>query len=188
MIDHFSFFAPIYERVIPPPEINQLQELLLLPARGRLLDAGGGTGRVSSGLSHLVDELVLSDSSRGMLAQAQAKADLHIVQSHSERLPFKGASFDRILVVDALHHFRDQRLAIANLIRVLKAGGRIVIEEPNIDFFRVKLIALAEKLMLMQSHFLTPVQIREELHRLGLSAHIKDDHQFSALIIGDKIA
>jgi demethylmenaquinone methyltransferase/2-methoxy-6-polyprenyl-1,4-benzoquinol methylase len=43
--------------------------------------------------------------------------------------------------------------------RVLKPGGRIVIEEPDIRAFGVKLIAVAEKLLLMRSHFLAPDQI-----------------------------
>ena len=42
---------------------------------------------------------------------------------------------------------------------VLKPGGLLVIEEPDIRTFGVKLIALAEKLLLMRSHFLAPDEI-----------------------------
>ena len=42
------------------------------------------------------------------------------------------------------------------MFRVLKPGGVLVIEEPDIRTFGVKLIALAEKLLLMRSHFLAP--------------------------------
>ena len=42
---------------------------------------------------------------------------------------------------------------------VLKPGGSIVIEEPDIRKFTVKLIALAEKITLMRSHFLSPDKI-----------------------------
>jgi ubiquinone/menaquinone biosynthesis C-methylase UbiE len=186
MIDHFGFLAPFYERVIPPPEIEQLQGLLKLPVQGRLLDAGGGTGRVSAQLIPLVEELVLTDSSAGMLAQARQKRGLRITQSHTERLPFADGSFDRILVVDALHHFKDQKEALADITRVLKTGGRIVIEEPNLKHFKVKLIALAEKLALMQSHFLYPEEIRDELARYGLRTAIEEDSQFNTWVIGDK--
>jgi len=41
----------------------------------------------------------------------------------------------------------------------VKPGGRIIIEEPDIRNFRVKLLALGEKLALMRSHFLSPQQI-----------------------------
>ena len=136
MIDHFGFLAPFYERVISPPDVDRLQRLLRLPAPGRLLDAGGGTGRVSTQLIPLVDELVLTDSSTGMLAQARQKKELRVSQSHTERLPFADGAFDRVLVVDALHHFANQRQAISEIARVLKTGGRVVIEEPDINHFQ----------------------------------------------------
>jgi demethylmenaquinone methyltransferase/2-methoxy-6-polyprenyl-1,4-benzoquinol methylase len=158
----------------------------MLPTKGRLLDAGGGTGRVSAQLIPLVDELVLTDSSKGMLAQARQKKRLRVSQSHTERLPFADSSFDRILVVDALHHFADQREAISEMTRVLKRGGRMVIEEPNINYFRVKLIALVEKIALMQSHFMYPEEIRAELTGHGLRAHIEEDSHFAAWVIADK--
>ena len=62
MIDPFGF----YDRVIPPSDLNRLRERLRLPTTGRLLDAGGGTGRVSSQLRHLVDEVIISDPSASM--------------------------------------------------------------------------------------------------------------------------
>ena len=45
------------------------------------------------------------------------------------------------------------------MFRVLKPGGLLVIEEPDIRTFGVKLIAIAEKLLLMRSHFLAPEEI-----------------------------
>jgi demethylmenaquinone methyltransferase/2-methoxy-6-polyprenyl-1,4-benzoquinol methylase len=44
-------------------------------------------------------------------------------------------------------------------MRVLEPEGRSVIEEPDIRTFGVKLVALAEKILLMRSHFLSPIQI-----------------------------
>jgi len=187
MFDHFGLLAPFYERVIPPPDVEQLSEFLGLPARGYLLDAGGGTGRVSSQLEHLVDQLIITDASVGMLAQARQKKKLRVYQSHAEKLPFANESFARVLVVDALHHFADQKEAIADLARVLKRGGIMVIEEPNIEYFRVKLIALAEKIALMQSHFLSPLEIQDELLRCNLKTRIEKDSQFTAWIIAEKV-
>ena len=77
----------------------------------------------------------------------------------TERLPFPDGTFDRVLMVDALHHVISQAETVHELYRVLKSGGRLVIEEPDFRTFAVKLIAVAEKMAFMRSHFLSPAQI-----------------------------
>jgi demethylmenaquinone methyltransferase/2-methoxy-6-polyprenyl-1,4-benzoquinol methylase len=186
MIDHFDFLAPIYDRVIPPPDPERLRTLLRLPTPGRMLEAGGGTGRVSSELSPMVGTLVINDLSRPMLKQAQAKGPLQPVQSYVERLPFADACFSRVFAVDAFHHFDDHRTAIRELLRVLQPKGRLVIEEPDIGRFPVKIVALLEKLALMNSHFLSAEEIRALVAAEGLQAHTGCLSDFSTCVIVDK--
>jgi ubiquinone/menaquinone biosynthesis C-methylase UbiE len=186
MIDHFGFLAPFYDRVIPPADLNRLRERLRLPAAGRLLDAGGGTGRVSSQLRQLIDEVIISDESLSMLKQAQIKGRLQSAQAHVERLPFPAASFDRVVVVDALHHFANQREAIRDLLRVLKPGGRLLIEEPDIQRLIVKFVAVGEKVALMRSRFISAEQVRDIVAAQGYSAMIERDGQFTAWVSVDK--
>ena len=155
--DHFSAIAPIYARATYS-SLDSLRKYAGLPARGRLLDVGGGTGRVASAVRDLVDEVVIADVSMGMSKQTP-RSTLQPVCAFSESLPFPSDSFERILMVDALHHVVDQPSTAKEMFRLLKPGGRIIIEEPDIRSFGVKLIALAEKLLLMRSHFLSPQQI-----------------------------
>ena len=157
--DHFSAIAPIYARATYS-SLEKMRELADLPTRGRLLDVGGGTGRVASAVRDLVDEVVIADISMGMLKQTLPAA-LKPVCAFSESLPFPSDSFERIVMVDALHHVVHQPATADEMFRVLKPGGRIIIEEPDIRSFGVKLIALAEKLLLMRSHFLSPQQIAD---------------------------
>ncbi len=158
MNSHFDWLAHFYDRALPFTRLEQMLRVLDLPHTGSLLDAGGGTGRVAEALRPHVGWIVVADVSLAMLAQARQK-DLAAASTETEHLPFPDHTFDRVLMVDALHHVVDQAETIRELYRVLKVGGRLVIEEPDFRTFSVKLIAVAEKLALMRSHFLTPRQI-----------------------------
>jgi ubiquinone/menaquinone biosynthesis C-methylase UbiE len=186
MIDHFDLIASIYDRFIGIQDHAHLKELLKLPTDGWVLDAAGGTGRVSHQFSSMAGNLVVCDLSQKMLRRAQDKGNLLPVRSHIERLPFANETFDRILVVDSIHHFCNQRKAISDMLRVLKPGGRMVIEEPDIDHFAVKLVALAEKLLLMRSHFYTIGQIKNMILNHNVNVSIEHDGRFTAWIIVDK--
>lgn len=167
LLDHFGLLAPFYDRVLKPPAHSRLEELLELPVAGRMLDAAGGTGRISARLAALTGGVVIADESSGMLMAARGKNCCLLAQSHTERLPFDDGSFERIIMVDALHHVIDQPGTLRELWRVLAPGGRIVIEDMNLHTVAVKLVAAAEKLALMRSHFLYPEEIARHFERLG---------------------
>jgi ubiquinone/menaquinone biosynthesis C-methylase UbiE len=159
MFDHFSFLAPFYDAFIRPVDPQELKTLAGLPVDGPLLDAAGGTGRISQFLYGQAKPLVVADFSFKMLQQAGGKDPLRPVCANTGCLPFKDGTFERVIMVDALHHVRDQQQTAGELWRVLQPGGRLVIEEPDIRTFGVKLVALAEKLALMRSRFLSPPHI-----------------------------
>lgn len=185
MLDHFDLIASIYDRLIGPPDTGRLQQMLQLPTAGWLLDGGGGTGRVSSHLSPLAGHTVISDLSRRMLQKALEK-QLNPVCAHAEHLPFADGFFDRVLVVDALHHFCNQQEALEDLLRVLKPGGRLVIEEPDFNHKGVKILALIEKLLLMRSHFNTPEKIKDMIAGHGYRASIESDGRYTAWVVVEK--
>jgi len=153
--DHFDFAARFYENIPPAPLSAVLSDLLDIFPGARILDAGGGTGRLAQVLAQSGARLTVADFSHGMLRIALRKGGLGPTRAAVERLPFSDASFDRVLMVDALHHVYDQGQAAHEMFRVLRPGGRLVIEEPDIDTFTVKLLALAEKLLFMRSHLLS---------------------------------
>ena len=185
MIDHFDLIASIYDRFIGIQEHDYLKELLKLPTDGWVLDAAGGTGRVSQQFNSMVGNLVVCDLSQKMLRNAQENGKLLPTRSHIERLPFPDETFDRILIVDSIHHLCDPRKAIGDMLRVLKPGGRMVIEEPDIHHFVVKLVALGEKLLFMRSHFYTPEQIMNMISPFNASISLEHDGRFVAWIIVD---
>ena len=157
--DHFDFVAPLFARV-GYPSLEKMIEQAALPTSGRVLDVGGGTGRVANAIRTHAGDVVIVDPSLGMLREAD-QTQLGLACANSEALPFPNETFERIIMVDALHHVIHQGKTTHEMYRVLKPGGRIVIEEPDIRKFGVKLIAVAEKLLLMRSHFLAPQKIVE---------------------------
>jgi demethylmenaquinone methyltransferase/2-methoxy-6-polyprenyl-1,4-benzoquinol methylase len=163
-VDLFGLVAPLYDAVagIAEPDVELFAELADLSNAYRCLDAGGGTGRVAEALATALPEAApvwVADISSGMLRQAQDKPMLVPCRAAAEALPFPDGAFPAVVAVDTFHHFHDHAEAARELVRVLAPGGRLVIEEPDVRRFAVKLVALGERLALMRSHFYPPDEL-----------------------------
>lgn len=158
--DHFSFIGPIYDHIFGRHEDLELLSIANPTPEDRILDVGGGTGRVSILFQPKVQSIVVSDSAIGMVRMAQERG-LRTVVSQAEKLPYAAGQFDRVIMVDAFHHVADQQTTLDEMWRMTAPGGQIIIEEPDIKNFFVKLIAVGEKLLLMRSHFVRPEVIAE---------------------------
>jgi demethylmenaquinone methyltransferase/2-methoxy-6-polyprenyl-1,4-benzoquinol methylase len=156
MADLFDLVARWYDRIFRFMDNRPLVGLLQLEPGQRLLDVGGGTGRVTGTFDGV--EVIICDPSAGMTREAQRKG-LTTCRCRAEVLPFEDGAFDAVLVVDAFHHFNDQRRAAQEMLRVLRPGGRLVLEEPDIRRPSVRLIALGERLLRMNSRFFTLQEI-----------------------------
>ncbi len=183
VLDHFKIAAPFYDRFISVMDTDRLASRLALPAQGLLLDAGGGTGRVSYALSSSVSGVIVADLSMEMLRQACAKGSLSLAQAQVELLPFPDNTFLRVIMVDAFHHVINQPLTAAELFRVLAPGGVLVIEEPDIHHWLVKAMALGEKLALMRSHFMKPETIARLFSAPNARARVEKEGWNSWVIV-----
>lgn len=156
--DHFDLISPIYDLIFGRNIDHEIVEFADVHDDQTLLDVGGGTGRVSTLFKTRVKNVFVADASINMLREAQKKG-LRTLNSISEKLPFPDESFQRIIIVDALHHVKNQKETLDEMWRVLAKDGKIIIEEPDINNFFVKLVALGEKILLMRSRFIPPDKI-----------------------------
>jgi ubiquinone/menaquinone biosynthesis C-methylase UbiE len=99
----------------------------------RLLDVGSGAGQIAKHLIKYSDEeaeITCFDLSHEMLRRARnrLKSDRpHYVVADMTRLPFADASFDCITCGYVLEHLPDARVGLAELSRVMVAGGRMLL-------------------------------------------------------------
>jgi ubiquinone/menaquinone biosynthesis C-methylase UbiE len=100
---------------------------------GSFLDAGCGDGRYLRALDRQLPERIAGvDLSERILETAHAaipRAELR--QGNLEALPFDDASFDLVLCTQVIEHVLDAAAGIDELVRVLTAGGRVVISTDN---------------------------------------------------------
>lgn len=186
ILDHFGILAPFYEKFIKPYYPERLLALADLNPDSIILDVGAGTGRLAQFFHTKAAQIVVMDESLDMLHQSQAKEGLQPNLSHAENLPFQTHTFDRILMVDVLHHVADQQKTAEELWRVIKPGGRIIIEEPNIHKLGSKLIALAEKMAFMRSHFLSPERIIQLFSKSSAGIELEYEGSLVRIVISKK--
>src|SRR5262249_22588363 len=114
---------------------ERLREKLsaFLEPRGaeRVLDSGTGTGALAFALSPLVREVVGVDVVPALLEQARARSgefpNVTFLEGDATQLPFAGSSFDVAASHKTLHHIARPELAVAELARVTRSGGLVLV-------------------------------------------------------------
>lgn len=115
-------------------EIGRRRQALLGQALGRVLDLGAGTGESFKHMSPTVRELVALEPDPAMLRQAARRlretvVPARLVQGGSERLPFATGTFDTVVACLVLCTVGDLDATVAELHRVLRPGGRLLLME-----------------------------------------------------------
>jgi glycogen(starch) synthase len=101
--------------------------------RMRILDAGGGYGRVTGPFAGRHD-IMLADISEDMLAEAKERFPaLSVTQANVRKLPFEDGSFDLVVALDLLCHLPDLQEGVRELCRVTRPGGRVVCDTTSVN-------------------------------------------------------
>lgn len=125
-------------RPLPDPRLDRKFARVCALVREQLpatayLDAGCGDGRYLAALAAELPERVAGvDISERILETARAQAPrAELRQANLERLPFADGEFDLVLSSQVIEHVLDREGAAAELARVLRPGGTLVISTDN---------------------------------------------------------
>jgi ubiquinone/menaquinone biosynthesis C-methylase UbiE len=108
---------------------QQVQSFVLPEGDERAIDVGCGAGALALALAPLVRDVVGVDRVPELLelARKRAPANAQFVEADATSLPFELASFDLAGTLRTLHHVRRPELVIAELARVARPGGRVLV-------------------------------------------------------------
>jgi demethylmenaquinone methyltransferase / 2-methoxy-6-polyprenyl-1,4-benzoquinol methylase len=132
----------------------------------RVLDLAGGTGDLAAAFAPRVGDrgrVVVCDINASMLSVGRDRlldrgqaGNLDFVQADAEALPFPDEAFDRITIAFGLRNVTRKERALAEMRRVLKAGGRLLVLEfsrpvaplrPFYDAYSFKMLPLMGRLI-----------------------------------------
>jgi len=141
----YDAIADVYERVAALCHAQTARDLVaaVAPSFGaRVLDLGAGTGVAAEAAAAAVgpDGTVVAADPSGALLRRAGSGRLQRVAAAAPGLPFVDDAFDVIVANLVVGHFRDYTVALADLVRVLRAGGRLGVttwgrldRDPEID-------------------------------------------------------
>ncbi len=98
--------------------------------KGRILENGCGVGMYVEHLAALGGTVYGLELDFERAAEA-ARNSPRILNAEGEFLPLPSSTFDLILSHEVIEHVKDDRLAVCEMVRVLKPAGRIVLFCPN---------------------------------------------------------
>jgi ubiquinone/menaquinone biosynthesis C-methylase UbiE len=155
------------DRLVELPPAN-LVKLLELRGSETVVDFGAGTGMYSLPVANALPQglLVAVDEQQELLDMVRDKLAVHpprgrvtlVVNAHGH-VPLADGAADRLFMINVLHHIHDEPIALAEVLRLLAPGGRLVV----IDFAQMK-----RPVGPPNDHVLSLEQARAVLARMGL--------------------
>ncbi len=134
-----SYDRGILQWLIFGPSHRAIIKRIVATSPGRaldILDVGCGTGIFAERIRTALPEarvwgvdLVSAMLEQGATRWRRQAGKVQPVQGDSERLPFADASFDVVTCANSFHHYPNQQRAVCEMRRVLRPGGRLILED-----------------------------------------------------------
>jgi ubiquinone/menaquinone biosynthesis C-methylase UbiE len=138
LLSSYDALAPRFERhrALPDDVAIAIRTTILgvleQSPRPRLLDLGAGTGRVGRAFVDARDDYVGIDLSLGMLREFRHRAGQDggpmpwLAQADGQRLPFREATFDAVMLIQVFGGMPDWRRLVDETRRVLRSTGALI--------------------------------------------------------------
>lgn len=178
MVEYFDRIAKRYDdwyRTKTGRYVDRTEKWLvfsmLRSKAGKALDLGCGTGNYTIELKKRGFDVIGLDASEGMLEIAGARG-LNCIKGNAYSLPFPDESFDLVLSVTMFEFIHEPEKVIAEIHRVLKPGGEVIIGTMNGRsswFFFKRLKSLFVETAYRYARFYTPRELKLLLKNGGFT-------------------
>jgi SAM-dependent methyltransferase len=146
----------------------------------RCLDLGSDNGVVSLLLRRAGGRWASADLTAEAVRSIRALVETDVHQVEGARLPFADGEFDRVVVVDMLEHVEDDAAFAAELARIVRPGGRLVVNTPHLKRSALRRVRHALGQTDEKHGHLRPGYTAEDLRRLLSPAFaVESQHTYS---------
>ncbi|GAB2531408.1 ubiquinone/menaquinone biosynthesis methyltransferase [Brachybacterium huguangmaarense] len=134
MFDSIASRYDLMNSLMAPGQVSRWRratvDALDLPAGSRVLDLAAGTGTSTAALIDSGLEALACDFSLGMMTEGRRRQDaVPFVGGDAQHLPFADDAFDGAVISFGLRNVQDPRRGIAEMARVVRPGGVVVVCE-----------------------------------------------------------
>ena len=128
----WDLYAPIYERAMRADRkvyqymYDRIPQLI---ADKEVLEIATGPGLLAKHVADAAKKMIATDYSDGMIAEAKKgvyPSNLIFEVADATALPYKGDSFDVVLIANALHVMPEPEEVLSEIHRVLRPGGTLI--------------------------------------------------------------
>ena len=169
-----------------PPPAHLAEFVRSLAPAASALDLGVGDGRLAGELR--AQRLTGADTSAVALERARTRLapEARLVHLRAdEPLPFGDNEFDLVLCAETLEHVRDVQLALSEIRRVLRPGGRAAITTPAAGRLRT-LVHGVEDPFSPHLHAFTKRTLREKLSAMGFEVERLDRRRGTLMAVASR--
>lgn len=128
----WDLYAPIYSRAMRAEERSYAylyRRIAKLVRAKEVLELATGPGVLAKRIAPVTERMLATDYSEGMIAEAKKSAcpkNLRFEVADAMDLPYADASFDAVIIVNALHLLPEPERALREIARVLRPDGILI--------------------------------------------------------------